>query len=136
MKHDYQGEIHVMVDTSGSMSAKEVGACFSIVHKLHLMGYRVWVHEVDAALHSSYIYSGIPPKVHGGGGTMFREAITKVREDFPELQEVIILTDGYIFDMTGGIPSGLTSVLIVLTEDSNANLPDWATTLRMRGANK
>jgi len=135
-KHDYQGEVHIMVDTSGSMSNKEIGACFSIIHKLHLMGYRIWVHEVDAALHDSYIYTGTPPKVHGGGGTMFREAIVKVQEGFPEMQEVIILTDGYIFDVSGGIPAGLKSVLIVLTEDSHANLPDWATTLRMRGVNK
>ncbi len=131
-KHEYQGEIHVFVDTSGSMSPKDIGACFSIIDKLRLMGYLIWVHEVDASLHQTYIYKGVPPKVKGGGGTMFREAMQKVKEEFPEMVEAILLTDGYIFDLSGAMPEGLRSVLVVITEESRADLPDWCTVLRMR----
>jgi predicted metal-dependent peptidase len=130
------GEIHVFVDTSGSMSAKEIGACFSIIDKLKLMGYMIWVHEFDAGPAAKpYVYQNIPPKAHGGGGTMIRQALIDCKEEFPEVTQAIILSDGYIFDLTGAMPEGFTSALLVLTEDSNATMPDWVTMLRMRVTN-
>ena len=135
-KHEYMGEIHVFVDTSGSMSPKEIGACFSIIDKLKLMGYLIWVHEFDAGPAAQpYIYNHIPPKAHGGGGTMIREALTQCKTEFPEVVQAIILSDGYIFDLSGAMPEGFQSMLLVLTEDSNATMPDWVTMLRMRVTN-
>jgi predicted metal-dependent peptidase len=132
-KHEYMGEIHIFVDTSGSMSAKEIGACFSIIDKLKLMGYMIWVHEFDAGPAAKpYVYGNVPPKVHGGGGTMIRDSLKECKDEFPEVTQAIILSDGYIFDLSGAIPEGFTSALLVLTEDSNASLPDWVTILRMR----
>lgn len=132
-KHEYLGEIHIFVDTSGSMSAKEIGACFSIIDKLRLMGYLIWVHEFDAGPTAEpYVYHGFPPKVHGGGGTMIRESLKKCKEDFPEVTQAIVLTDGYVFDLTGAMPEGFTSILFVLTENSSARLPEWVTSLQMR----
>jgi predicted metal-dependent peptidase len=131
-KHEYQGELHVFVDTSGSMSAREIGACFSIIDKLKLMGYVIYVHEFDAAPQQTYIYQGIPPKVKGGGGTMVRESLKQAKEEFPALVQAIVLTDGGIFDLSGAMPEGYTSIMLVLTENCRCKFPDWVSTLKMK----
>ncbi len=128
--HDYLGELFIMVDTSGSMGAQEIGACFDIVDQLSLIGYLIRIFEVDASLQREYEYEGIPPKVKGGGGTMFQSSFKKITQDYPECEQIICLTDGYIGDLGQGPPAGI-DVVFVLTPDSPDSMP-WGDVIRMK----
>jgi len=97
--HEYHGEMKICVDTSGSMGAKEIGACFSVVDKMDGLGYNIDVFEFDAEFQREYKYEGIPPKVKGGGGTCILSTFKHIAEEHPDTTQVFVFTDGMIFDL-------------------------------------
>lgn len=127
--HDYLGELYLLVDTSGSMGPRELGACFDVVDQLANLGYFIRIFEVDTKLQQEYVYEGIPPKVKGGGGTMFQSAFKHIIEHYPECEQLIALTDGYIGDLSYGPPP--VDIVWVLTPDSPDSMP-FGETIRMR----
>jgi len=127
--HDYLGKLFLIVDTSGSMGPKEIGACFNVVEQLARIGYLIHIFEVDAKLQREYVYEGTPPKVKGGGGTMFQTSFAHIAENYPECEQIICLTDGYVGDLHHGPPD--PEIVWVLTPDAPDNMP-WGHTIRMK----
>lgn len=127
VKHDYLGELHKFVDTSGSMSEDEIGQCFGVVEQFRKLGYTIFVHEFDAVgTHPPYLYKKLPPQVHGGGGTKIRPALEECKKLFPRVKEAIVLTDGGIFDLSGPPPEGFNKVHWLLTSQGHhLKMPDW-----------
>jgi len=119
--HDYLGELYLIVDTSGSMGPKEIGACFDIVDKLHTMGYIIHIFEVDAKLQQEYLYEGVPPKVKGGGGTAFQSAFKHILTNHHQCEQIICLTDGYICDLNQGKPP--VEMVFIISPDGTTDLP-------------
>jgi predicted metal-dependent peptidase len=119
--HDYLGELYLIVDTSGSMGPKEIGACFDIVDKLFNMGYIIHIFEVDAKLQQEYLYEGVPPKVKGGGGTAFQSAFKHIIETYRQCEQIICLTDGYICDLDRGKPP--VDMVFIISPDGTTDLP-------------
>lgn len=97
--HEYLGDMMITVDTSGSMSPKEVGACFNVIDKMAGLGYRITILEHDADFLREYPYEGIPPHVKGGGGTCICSTLQHIEEDYPNCTQVFCFTDGVIFDL-------------------------------------
>lgn len=127
--HDYLGELYLIVDTSGSMGKRELGASFDVVDKLRNIGYLIRIFEVDAKLQQEYIYAGIPPNVKGGGGTMFQSAFEHIAKEYPECEQVIALTDGYVGDLNAKQPP--FEVTFVITPDGTKDLP-WGNIIQMK----
>jgi len=97
--HEYRGRMKMCVDTSGSMGPKEIGACFSVVDKMDGLGYDIDIFEFDADFQREYKYSGIPPKVKGGGGTQITSTFKYIAAEHPDTTQVFVFTDGMIFDL-------------------------------------
>ncbi len=84
----------VAIDTSGSMSDREVSACLdeceAIAEQFNTDGFEVW--QFDAAIQSVLEYKkGEYPKISGRGGTDFQPVIDKCVKE--ELSCIIIMTD-------------------------------------------
>ena len=118
--HEYRGEMKMCVDTSGSMGAKEIGACFSVVDKMDGLGYEITIFEFDAAFQQEYKYEGVPPKVKGGGGTCIESTFAHIAEEYPDTNQVFVFTDGMIFDLDKAkaiAEEGGWDVAFILTND-------------------
>jgi predicted metal-dependent peptidase len=89
--------IAVVVDTSGSVSAKLVSAFFTEIHAVWRAGTETLVIECDAAVQWTYRYEGVIPKnFSGGGGTDFDPAFRWLREPRNgRFDACIYLTDGF-----------------------------------------
>lgn len=129
LKHDYLGELYFIVDTSGSMGKREVGACFDVIDKLYNMGYVIHIFEVDATLQQEYIYEKIPPNVKGGGGTMFQTTFKHIMKEYPDCEQVVALTDGYVGDLHNGKPD--FDVTFVITPGGTKDMP-WGNVIKMK----
>jgi len=85
----------VAIDTSGSMSDREIAACLdeceAIAETYNTSGFELW--QFDAAVQSVEQYeTGKYPKIHGRGGTDFDPVLEKCARE--ELASIIIMTDG------------------------------------------
>jgi predicted metal-dependent peptidase len=87
--------ILVAIDTSGSVSDKELVEFFSEIYHVYKTGVAVTIIECDAALHEPYEYKGIfPGKVHGRGGTSFQPVIDYYDAHRKNFSTCIYFTDG------------------------------------------
>lgn len=85
----------VVVDTSGSISERELSAFFGEIDRLHCAGAEIELMEADAAVQRRYPYRGQwPDDVKGRGGTCFDPALGEVRRDRARFDFCVYLTDG------------------------------------------
>lgn len=86
--------ICMAIDTSGSVSERELSLVFSEIRHVWKAGAEIVVVECDAAVQQSYRYSGKVPKApKGGGGTDFNPVFEWAKTQ-PKFDAVIYLTDG------------------------------------------
>ena len=96
LKHKRKSNICVIVDTSGSVSDKELCEFFSEIHHVWKAGANVTIIENDAAIGRIYPYNGTwDGKVTGRGGTVFNEAVDWFNDHRRDYNMVIFFTDGY-----------------------------------------
>lgn len=86
-----------IIDTSGSVSEKELCDCFSEIHHLYKSGVEFEIIECDANIARQYWYTGKWDKtVAGRGGTRMTPAIEYVNKHSRTFDVAILYTDGYI----------------------------------------
>lgn len=124
---------HVLVgvDTSGSVSNKELEEYFNEVHHMHKCGTEVTVIQCDTAISNIAKYTGREEgkiKIHGRGGTSFQPVIDYYNEHKKEFSCLVYLTDG-----GAGIPDGvdLGKILWVLTGPGD-HLPGAKITINVK----
>lgn len=84
----------VAVDTSGSVSDKELATFFEEIYMMWRRGVTVTILEVDARVARTYAYRGVTPaKVGGRGGTSFDPAIEWSNEN--KSDGLVYFTDGF-----------------------------------------
>lgn len=85
----------VAVDTSGSVSDKELVEFFSEIYHLWKTGVAVTIVECDAQLHTPYEYKGkFEGSVHGRGGTSFQPVIDYYDQNRKLYSTCVYFTDG------------------------------------------
>jgi predicted metal-dependent peptidase len=88
-------KILVALDTSGSVSPKEIAAFFGEMKHLQRQGAEILVAECDAAIQRTYPLGSLPPlEVKGGGGTDFTPVIRYANEQYRP-DAVVYFTDGF-----------------------------------------
>jgi predicted metal-dependent peptidase len=93
-------KILVGIDTSGSVSDKDLVEFFNEIHHMHKTGISITIAEGDAKVHNVYEYKGnIPEFVTGRGGTNMNPFIKYFNEN-KQYNSLIILTDGFIGERT------------------------------------
>lgn len=88
-------KILVGVDTSGSVSTKELGEFFSEIHHMYKTGTEITVIECDTHINNIFEYKGQQDiKIGGRGGTEL-EPIIEYYQQHKEYSTCILFTDGY-----------------------------------------
>ena len=96
LKHKKKSSICVIVDTSGSVSNKELCDFFSEINHVWKSGADVTIVENDAAIGRVYKYTGKwDGKVTGRGGTEFSDSVKYYNDHRRDFNTVIFFTDGY-----------------------------------------
>jgi len=97
-------ELAWIEDTSGSMSARDIGEGRAMLADIIRMfeNVKVWVVDCDAGVHGEpyelterNVASFLAAPMQGGGGTDFRPAFDYMVEHFPHLKMMVYYTDGY-----------------------------------------
>jgi predicted metal-dependent peptidase len=87
----------VAIDTSGSVSNKDLEEFFNEIHHIYKTGTEVDIIECDAAIQRVYKYDGKQKdkiEVKGRGGTDFEPVMVYLKEHKGKYQNIIYLTDG------------------------------------------
>jgi predicted metal-dependent peptidase len=104
---------HVLVgvDTSGSVSEKDLIEFFNEIYHMYKTGITITIAEGDANIHNVYEYKGkMPDFVQGRGGTDMNPFIDYINQH-KQYSSLIILTDGYIGDKTSNTFKPMLTVL-------------------------
>lgn len=124
--------VAVVIDTSGSMSGKELERAVTEVGGiLKSCGKRegVSVLSVDAAVHSAKkVFSKNQIELMGGGGTDMSRGIKAAEEMKPRPDVCVVITDGYT-PWPDNPPRDM-KVVVVLTEDYGS-VPSWAKAIKV-----
>ena len=92
--------ILIGIDTSGSVSKKDLIEFFNEIHHIHKTGVSITIAEGDADINNVYEYKGKAPEfVSGRGGTDMNPFIEYFNQN-RQYTNLIILTDGFIGDNT------------------------------------
>lgn len=95
IKHKKKISILVAVDTSGSVSNKELQDFFSEITYIYKAGARITILECDSKISADYEYNGKwTGKIHGRGGTDFQPVIDYYRKNRREYSALVYFTDG------------------------------------------
>jgi predicted metal-dependent peptidase len=96
IKIKFKKKILVGIDTSGSVSNKDLVEFFEEIYHMYKTGVSITIAECDAYIHNVYEYKGkIPDSVKGRGGTDMNPIIDYFNKH-REYNSLIILTDGFI----------------------------------------
>jgi len=88
--------ILVGIDTSGSVSKKDLIEFFNEIYHMHKSGVNITIAEGDANIHNVYEYKGKTPEyIQGRGGTDMNPFIEYFNQN-KQYTNLIILTDGFI----------------------------------------
>ena len=122
LKHRRKSSICVIVDTSGSVSNKELQDFFSEIYYVWSAGAEVTIIENDAAIGRIYKYDGKwDGSITGRGGTVFDQAVSYYNEHRRDFNLVIFFTDGYA---NVDLPIMGESVWVITSDgDRNNNYP-------------
>jgi len=83
------------IDTSGSVSDKDLQEFFAEIKHMHKAGVAITIIECDIQIHKVYDYD--PKKeiqIHGRGGTSFYPVINFYKENSRKYDSLVYLTDG------------------------------------------
>ena len=95
-KHRKKSQIFVVVDTSGSISEKDLCDFFSEIHHIYKSGVVIDICEIDTKINRIYRYNGKwDMKASGRGGTILHDAINYVNERRRDYTSCVVFTDGY-----------------------------------------
>lgn len=96
IRHKKKSKILVAIDTSGSVSNKELCEFFSEINHIYKAGAVIDIIECDTAIAKKYQYSGkFDGKIHGRGGTNFAPAIEHYNQNRKDYTSFVYFTDGY-----------------------------------------
>jgi predicted metal-dependent peptidase len=92
-------QVAIVIDTSGSVSAKDLGSALSevtgISRTVGVHGNRISVYSCDAAVHTvQRITAAQDITLTGGGGTDLRQGIDRAATASPRPDVIVVLTDG------------------------------------------
>lgn len=134
IQHKKKVSILVAVDTSGSVSQKELQEFFSEIDYVFKAGARVVIVQCDTRINDVEEYDGKNiPEIKGRGGTDFNPPVDYYLKHKKEFASLIYFTDGYA-DLPQRNPSGMVWVIssngchqdfpgkaIYIPEDNNSN---------------
>ena len=96
LKHKKRSNICVVVDTSGSVSNKELAEFFIEINHVWKSGADITIIENDTTIQNISKYTGTwVGEIHGRGGTAFYECCDWYNEHKKEFNTIIFFTDGY-----------------------------------------
>lgn len=96
IRHKKKTKILVAIDTSGSVSNKELCDFFSEINHIYKAGAIIDIIECDTRITAQYQYSGkFDGKIHGRGGTNFNPPIEYYNQNRKEYTSFVYFTDGY-----------------------------------------
>lgn len=111
IQHKKKVSIMVAVDTSGSVSQKELQDFFSEINYIYKAGARVTIVQCDACINKISEYDGKTiPKIVGRGGTDFNEPIDYYIKHKKDYASLIYFTDGEC-SLPDKHPSGVVWVI-------------------------
>jgi predicted metal-dependent peptidase len=129
--------IHVVRDTSGSMSEADLSAVTSeivgIAGRLRVRGDDLVIADVDAAVHDTRHYqrpSGLA-EVSGRGGTDMRTGIEHALRARPRPSVIVVMTDGetpWPEQQTSRVPV-VAAIVHPSPEQTVARVPNWIRTV-------
>jgi predicted metal-dependent peptidase len=132
----------VVVDTSGSVADRQLGAALSevagISRAVGVHGSRISVYSCDAAVHTvQRICRTQEISLVGGGGTDLRHGIGRAAAASPSPDVVVVLTDGQTpwpavrpgCRVVAGIFGSPRSRYSEGGEEPRASAPDWVETV-------
>jgi predicted metal-dependent peptidase len=111
----------VAIDTSGSVSDKDLVEFFHEIEHIFKSGTEVTIMECDSYVHRTYEYNGLKEdvlRVSGRGGTSFQPVMDEVLKAPGKYMNILYLTDGYAPAPTK-IP--LVPILWVINSSSQLN---------------
>jgi predicted metal-dependent peptidase len=127
----------VGIDTSGSVSEKNLIEFFTEIQHMYKTGVAITIAEGDAGIHNIYEYKGkMPDFVKGRGGTDMNPFIEYFNEH-REFNSLIILTDGYIG--SNRIKSFKPTIMVITADGENVDIVKengWGNTIKMNLASK
>lgn len=96
VQHKKKVSILVAVDTSGSVSNKELSEFFNEIEYIYKAGARITILECDTCINSVTEYDGKTiPEIKGRGGTEFDPVIEWYIKHKKEYASLVYFTDGY-----------------------------------------
>lgn len=96
VQHRKKVSMLVAVDTSGSVSNKELSDFFNEIDYIYRAGARITILECDTCVNSVTEYDGKTiPEIKGRGGTNFNPVIEWYIEHKKEYASLVYFTDGY-----------------------------------------
>ena len=99
------------VDTSGSVSQRELQEFFSEIDYAYKAGARVTILQCDTRINAVDEYDGKNiPQIKGRGGTEFDPPVDYYMEHKKEYASLIYFTDGYA-DLPRKKPSGMVWII-------------------------
>lgn len=97
VKFKRKPHVLVGVDTSGSVSDKELEDFFSEIYYLWKSGVKVTIAQVDTKIEHIEEYNGkFNKEIYGRGGTEFTSLINYYNERKKDFSTLVIFTDGYV----------------------------------------
>jgi len=96
LKHKKKSNICIVVDTSGSVSNKELADFFAEIYHVWKAGADITIVENDATIQNISKYNGKwNGEVHGRGGTVFDDCVNWYNAHCKDFNTIIFFTDGY-----------------------------------------
>lgn len=118
-----QPEVAVIVDTSGSMSERELSQAIAEVAAILRSVRHVTVLSVDSAVHLvRKVFRPDQIRLVGGGGTSMAAGLERAAQLKPAPAVTVVITDGYT-DWPDHKPKGLKRVIVALTNNSPDSVP-------------
>ena len=97
LKHKRKSNIFLVIDTSGSVSDKELCDFFSEINHIYKAGAKVTICDCDTKVNKIYDYTGQwDGKINGRGGTTLSPAIEYFNDHRRDYQTIVLFTDGWI----------------------------------------
>lgn len=123
-------DIAVVVDTSGSMSDRQLGeALREVKGVLQTAGGGVRVFSCDAAVHACQkVFTAKQVHLSGGGGTSMAEGVRTVCGTKPKPNLVVVLTDG-LTDVPSEQDAAGVSLVWVILGNQNGARPNFGRTV-------
>jgi len=122
----------VGIDTSGSVSEKNLIEFFTEIQHMYKTGVAITIAEGDANIHNVYEYKGkMPDFVTGRGGTDMNPFIEYFNKH-KEFNSLIILTDGYIGNNT--VKSFKPTIMVITADGESVDTVKengWGNTIKM-----